>query len=115
MKLFSSSCAVVALFASAASADVVITLTNFGAYGNQFAEAITPGRLSGTLVGATIDVDRTQSTWFTRANDLRSTSMPRRSATTACSSSAEAPTTRQRSDTRGPTAAGSSPPRPRDA
>ena len=70
MKLFSSSCAVVALFASAASADVVITLTNFGAYGNQFAEAITPGRLSGTLVGATIDVDRTQSTWFTRANDL---------------------------------------------
>jgi len=70
MKFFISSCAALAVISSSASADVVITLTNFAAYGNQFVEAITPGRLTGTLVGATIDVDRTASTWFTRANDL---------------------------------------------
>ena len=69
-KLFLSGFATVALISSAASADVTISFTGLTLAGYQFAEAIAPGLINGTLTGATINVEMTHSSWFTRANDL---------------------------------------------
>ena len=69
-KLFLSGFATVALISSAASADVTISFTGLTLAGYQFAEAITPGQIAGTLTGATINVEMTNSFWFTKANDL---------------------------------------------
>lgn len=69
-KLFLSGFATVALISSAASADVTISFVGLTLAGYQFAEAIAPGVIAGTLTGATINVEMTNSFWFTRANDL---------------------------------------------
>ncbi len=58
-KLFLSGFATVALISSAASADVTISFTGLTLAGYQFAEAIAPGQINGTLTGATINVEMT--------------------------------------------------------
>jgi len=55
---------------SAASADVVISFTNFSANGFQFAQLAAPGSLTGTLTGVSINAVLNASVGFTYADDL---------------------------------------------
>ena len=59
-----------AALVSAASADVTYTLTNTTFTGFNFNEAAVAGSLSGTLIGASINVTLNASTNYTYADDL---------------------------------------------
>ena len=59
-----------AALVSAASADVTYTLTNTTFTGFNFNEAAVAGSLSGTLIGASINVTLNASAGFTYADDL---------------------------------------------
>ena len=62
--------AAVAMVSSAASADVVITLTNFTANAFQFSQAVAPGAVTGTLTGVSVSATLLSSSAFTYADDL---------------------------------------------
>jgi len=60
----------VAAISATASADVVISFTNFAANGFQFSQIAAPGQLSGTLTGVSVNAVLNSSVGFTYADDL---------------------------------------------
>lgn len=64
-------CGVAAVaLASSASADVVVSFTNFTATGFQFSQIAAPGAVVGSLTGVSIEATLIASTAFTYADDL---------------------------------------------
>ena len=63
-------CALAALAAASAPADVTVTVTDFRVLGMHFAQVVAPGALTGTLTGVSIDAAISGSVSKTYAQDL---------------------------------------------
>ena len=64
-------CGVAAVaLASSASADVIVSFTNFTATGFQFSQIAAPGAVVGSLTGVSVNATLNASTAFTYADDL---------------------------------------------